>query len=135
MAVLHPLAQPLLSSALRLRHIRGRGQDGSLSAVTHLPHNAVVWFTEQTEETIVASARSAVGDALARCPVRPALVFDCAARKRALGDRLADEVSAIRRAFAADAPLGGLFTRGEVGRTRGAKGDLNHAIVVVAFGR
>ena len=29
--------------------------------------------------------------------------------------------------------VAGLYTRGEVARTRGAKGDRNHAIVVVGF--
>jgi hypothetical protein len=32
-----------------------------------------------------------------------------------------------------DTPFVGLYTRGEVARVRGASGDLNHALVVVAF--
>ena len=62
-----------------------------------------------------------------------ALVFDCAARKRALGASLPEEAGALVSAFGDVPALSGLYTRGEVGRTRGAKGDRNHAAVVVAF--
>ena len=65
---------------------------------------------------------------------RGALVFDCAARQRALGPAVADEGRAVVEALAGVDAVAGLYTRGEVARTRGAKGDRNHAIVVVAFG-
>jgi hypothetical protein len=95
-----------------------------------------VWFTEQTDQTIIDSAAAAAQDALKPLPRLPeaGLVFDCAARKRALGSRLGDEAGALMSAFGGVPALAGLYTRGEVGRIRGAKGDRNHAIVVVAFG-
>jgi hypothetical protein len=76
-----------------------------------------------------------VQDTLALLPGTPraGLVFDCAARRRALGASLAEEAEALVSAFGAVPALTGLYTRGEVGRTRGAKGDRNHAVVVVAF--
>ena len=134
-AVLHPLGQPELRGQLRLRHVHGRAPAGGLACATPIPPNAALWFTEQTAGTIVESARRAVSETLDQLPERPraGLVFDCAARRKALGDQIRDETRAVREAFGADAALAGLYTRGEVGRVRGAKGDRNHAIVVVGF--
>jgi hypothetical protein len=134
-AVLHPLGQPELRGQLRLRHVHGRAPVGGLSCATPIPPNAAVWFTEQTAGSIVESARRAVSETLDQLPGPPraGLVFDCAARRKALGDEIGHETRALREAFGADAALAGLYTRGEVGRVRGAKGDRNHAIVVVAF--
>lgn len=135
LAVLHPLAQPELRGLLRLRHVRGRAVGGGLACATPIPPNAAVWFTEQTPETIVASAGEAVHEALGLLPVPPraGLIFDCAARKRALGPALAEEAAMLASAFGDVPALTGLYTRGEVGRTQGAKGDRNHAVVVVGF--
>lgn len=135
-AVLHPLGQPELRGQLRLRHVLGRAEGGGLACAAPIPPNAAVWFTEQTRETIVASAVRAVQETLALLPAPPraGLIFDCAARRRALGDGIAQEGRALSSAFGELTALCGLYTRGEVGRVRGAKGDRNHAIVVVAFG-
>ena len=135
-AVLHPLGQPELRGQLRLRHVLGRAEGGGLKCAAPIPANAAVWFTEQTRETIVASAVRAVHETLALLPAPPraGLIFDCAARRRALGDGVAEEGRALSSAFGDVMSLSGLYTRGEVGRVRGAKGDRNHAIVVVAFG-
>jgi hypothetical protein len=135
-AVVHPLAQPELGGKLRLRHVTGRAPGGGLRCATRIPPNAAVWFTEQNEQTIVQSAQAVVHDtlkALGRAP-QAVLVFDCAARKRALGAGLADEGRAMLDAMDGVGAVAGLYTRGEVARTRGAKGDRNHAIVVVGFG-
>ena len=134
-AVLHPLGQPELRGQLRLRHVLGRAPDGGLACATPIPPNAAVWFTEQTPATIVESARRAVDETLDQLPgaARAGLIFDCAARRKALGDSVGDETHALRAAFGEDASVAGLYTRGEVGRVRGAKGDRNHAVVVVAF--
>ncbi len=135
LAVLHPLGQPELRGQLRLRHVIGRAPGGGLACATTIPANAAVWPTEQTEETIIVSGGYAVREALDLLPGPPsaALVFDCAARKRALGPRLADEAAVLLETLGDEAAVCGLYTRGEVGRTRGAKGDRNHAIVVVAL--
>ena len=114
---------------------RGAPPAAGSPARRRIPPNAAVWFTEQTPETIVASAGDAVQEALALLPVPPraGLVFDCAARKRALGPALAEEAATLASAFGDVPALTGLYTRGEVGRTQGAKGDRNHAVVVVGF--
>ena len=97
-----------------------------------------VGFTYQSSEAIASSAFDAVGralDALGGEPARAALVFDCAGRKRAAGGGLNEEVAAIASSFGdAPPPFAGAYVHGEIGRVRGAKGDRNHAIVVVAFG-
>ena len=136
LAILHPLAQPELRGVPRLRHVRGRATGGGLACATPIPPNAAVWFTEQSQQTIVESAADAVHEALGPLPggARAGLVFDCAARKRAVGSRLTEEAESLLSAFGDTAAVTGLYTRGEVGRTRGAKGDRNHAVVVVAFG-
>jgi len=140
MANVHPLAQPELRGDVRLRHVLGRAPDGGLVCATPIPVNAAVEFTEQSPEAIVKSTWSAVSDALAPlngAVPRAALVFDCAGRLNALGGpgpHLEAEAAALRDSFGTvSPPLAGLYTRGEVGRVRGAKGDRNHAIVVAAL--
>lgn len=136
LAVTHPLAQPELNRSERIRHILGRDGTGLLCA-TRVPENAAVIFTRETPEAVVATAGQGVSEALAALgdsPARAALVFDCAGRKRAAADSLSHEVSGILNAFPGDRPpLAGLFTHGEIARIRGAKGDRNHALVVVAL--
>jgi hypothetical protein len=137
LAVLHPLAQPELSGDLRLRHVHSRTEDGALECSTCIPANAAVRFMEQSTDSILRSAWDAVSDALSPLPesgARAALVFDCAGRRAAAGDALASEVEALVASFGSPTPpLAGLYTYGEVGRVRGAKGDRNHALVVVAL--
>jgi hypothetical protein len=137
LAVLHPLAQPELSGDLRLRHVHSRTPEGGLVCATSIPVNAAVRFMEQSTDSILRSAWDAVSEALQALPesgARAALVFDCAGRRAAAGDALSSEVEAIVASFGSPTPpLAGLYTYGEVGRIRGAKGDRNHALVVVAF--
>ena len=140
LATVHPLAQPELSGDVRLRPVLGPARDGGLVCATHIPVNAAVEFTQQSPDAIVRSTWTAVSDALAPLdgkPARAAIVFDCAGRRSALGgpgEHLDAEAAALRASFGqAPPPLAGLYTRGEVGRVRGAKGDRNHAVVVAAF--
>ena len=96
---------------------------------------------EQTPEAIVRSTFDAVSDALAAaarpgaaprwCSTAPA----AAARSAARASRSTPRSARCVASFGGDAPqIAGLYTRGEVGRVRGAKGDRNHAVVVAAFG-
>lgn len=136
LAVTHPLAQPELNRSERIRHILGC-EGTSLVCATRVPENAAVMFTRETPDAVVATAGQGVSEALAslgEAPARAALVFDCAGRKRAAADSLSHEVSGILSAFPGTRPpLAGLFTHGEIARIRGAKGDRNHALVVVAL--
>lgn len=137
LAVTHPLAQPELSGESRLRHILGRGLDGSLECATHVPVSAAVEFTDQGPESVVDSARVAIRTALERLAApRPAatMVFDCAGRKRAVGEAIDVEVAAMLGEIGEHRPpVAGLFSHGEIYRLRGAKGDRNHAAVVAAL--
>lgn len=137
LAVTHPLAQPELSGDSRVRHVLGRGPGKSLHCATHIPVNAAIEFTHQRPEEIVAASRRAVHSALKRlegAAPAAALLFDCAGRKRAVGDGLAGETGAALGAFGSPIPpLAGLFSHGEIFRLRGAKGDRNHAIVAAVL--
>jgi hypothetical protein len=135
LAVLHPLAQLELGGRIRPRHVRGRAPAGGLLCAAAIPENAAVAFGEQTPNGILSSAETALYDALGSLPgaAGAALVFDCAARRRVLGMDPQAEVDVLTSALGSDRPLVGLYTRGEVARMRGATGDLNHAIVIVAF--
>ena len=137
LAMVHPLAEPDLSGAVRPRYIRARGPDGALVCATMIERNAAVEICDQTPETIIESARAAVEDALSplEAPCEAAIVFDCAARSAWLHGQLAErEVEALVSAFGSPSPsLVGVCTRGEIGRARGAKGDRNHSVVVAAF--
>jgi len=136
-AALHPLGQPELRGEVRLRHVLGRTPEGGLACATTIPANAAVVFTEETPADIVPSVGDATRAALAPldgAAPRAALAFDCAGRKWALDDRVEREIAAIVEGIGAGVPLAGGFTSGEIGRQRGAKGDRNHALVVVALG-
>jgi hypothetical protein len=135
LAVLHPLAQLELGGRIRPRHVRGRAPAGGLLCAAAIPENAAVAFGEQSPDGVLASAETAMRDALAALPgpAGAALVFDCAARRRVLGVDPQVEVDVLTSTLGSGRPLVGLYTRGEVARTRGATGDLNHAIVIVAF--
>jgi hypothetical protein len=136
LAVTHPIAQPELQGHTRIRHVLGR-RGASLHMATHIPSNAAIEFTHETPEEIVAASRESVRlavEGIGGAAPRAALIFDCAGRKRAVAGSLSHEVSALLDAFPDPAPpLAGLFTHGEIARSRGAKGDLNHAVVTVAF--
>jgi hypothetical protein len=141
LAMVHPLAEPELSGGLRPRYVRARVDGRALVCATSIEENAAVLVCDQTPETIVDSARAAVEDALSQLdgPAEAAVAFDCAGRsvwfEGARNDWLARrELNALAGAFGDPAPpLAGVYTRGEIGRSRGAKGDRNHSVVVAAF--
>jgi hypothetical protein len=142
LAMVHPLAEPELSGGLRPRYVRARAAGGVLVCATSLEENAAVVVCRQTPEAVIHSARTAVEDAVSRLesPAEAAVAFDCAARsvwfEGPVATALArSELSALQAAFGESAPsLAGVYTRGEIGRSRGAKGDRNYSVVVAAFG-
>jgi hypothetical protein len=136
LAVTHPLAQPELRGERHVRRVLGRRGDALLVA-THIASNSAIEFAHETPEGIVAASRAAVGralDGLDGQDPRAALLFDGAGRKCAGAGSPRHEVSAPLDVFPSPRPpLAGLFTHGEIARTRGARGDLDHAFVAVAF--
>jgi hypothetical protein len=137
-AMAHPLAQPELSGEIRPRYVRGRSLGGGLVCATTIETNAPVDVCEHKPEAIVRSSIAAVDDALRNLPGPPeaVLVFDCAARTAWFGNPLAArEVESIIASLGDPTPaIAGAYTRGEIGRVRGAKGDRNYSLVVVALG-
>jgi hypothetical protein len=136
-AMAHPLAQPELRGDLRPRYVRGRAAEGGLICATGIEANAAVVVCEQNPAETVRSARAAVREALEQLsgPAEAVLLFNCAARSEWFGNPLASrEIDSIRSSFGDPAPsLAGAYTRGEIGRIRGAKGDRNYSVVVVAI--
>ena len=134
----HPLAQPELRGDSRPRYVRGRAPGGGLVCATSIEANAAVDVCEHEPEAIVRSATAAVDEALRQLsgPAEAVLLFDCAARNARFGNPLAArEVESIISSFGDPTPaLAGAYTRGEIGRVRGAKGDRNYSLVVVALG-
>jgi hypothetical protein len=138
-AVTHPLAQRELSGDVRLRYVRGRTPDGALICATTIPEYAAVEVSEETPPDVLDSASVAARDAVDQLDgavPAAAVVFDCASRRLIGGEELAQlEVDALASSVGAPgAAFAGVYTRGEIGRVRGAKGDRNHSLVVVAFG-
>jgi hypothetical protein len=137
-AMAHPLAQPELRGDLRPRYVRGRAPAGGLVCATSIETNAAVSVCEHKPEAIVRSAASAVDEALRHLsgPAEAVLLFDCASRSEWFGNPLAShELASIVSSFGDPTPaLAGAYTRGEIGRIRGAKGDRNYSLVVVALG-
>ncbi len=137
-AMAHPLAQPDLRGDVRPRYVRGRVPGGGLVCATSIETNAPVDVCEQKPEATVRSALTAVGQAAEQLdgPAKAVVLFDCAARSGRFGNPLASrEVETIISSFGYPSPaLAGVYTRGEIGRVRGAKGDRNFSLVVVALG-
>jgi hypothetical protein len=136
-AMSHPLAEPELSGDVRPRYVRARAPRGGLVCATSIETNAAVDVCEHEPEAIVPSARAAVADAVQQLPgpAQAALIFECAVRSPQFGNRLAArEIESIVSAFGDPAPcLAGVYTRGEIARARGAKGDRNYSLVAVAL--
>jgi len=137
-AMAHPLAQPELRGIARPRYVRGRVPGGGLVCATSIEANAAVDVCEHEPEDIIFSAVSAVDQALGQLsgPAEAVVLFDCAARSERFGNPLAArEIESIISSLGVPAPaLAGAYTRGEIGRIRGAKGDRNYSLVVVALG-
>jgi hypothetical protein len=137
-AMAHPLAQPELRGDVRPRYVRGRAPGGGLICATTIEANAAVDVCEQKPEATVRSAVAAVDEALGQLfgPAEAVLLFDCASRSARFGNPLASrEVESIISSVGDPPPaLAGTYTRGEIGRIRGAKGDRNYSLVVVAVG-
>jgi len=107
--------------------------DGSVGCA--LPAGALAWVMEAERDDVLAATDAACADALAGLGDHPAqalLVFDCAARLRLLGDATGDELARIAH-HAGDATVAGLYTWGEIARTRGSAGFHQQTLVVLAL--
>ena len=118
-------------------HVRWVGDDdapdGSLSS--SVPAGALVWLMESDVDGVQAATDAACREALDGLGGEPAaalLVLDCNARLLFLGDGVADEVDRIVE-HADGAAVAGLYTYGEIARTRGSAGFHQQTLVVLAI--
>jgi hypothetical protein len=107
--------------------------DGSLDSC--VPAGSMVWLMESDVDGVKDATDAACREALDGLDGEPALAllaFDCNARLLFLGDGVDDEVARLAR-HADGAALAGLYTFGEIARTRGSAGFHQQTLVVLAI--
>lgn len=137
-ALTHPLG---LARRRGEEHVRFVGdadfEERSLGLIAEVPQGGLAWFMEGDGDSVLAATDAACTDALdqlAGCPPLGMIAFDCIARRGVLGDTgIATEVARVA-ANAGGAPVAGLYTYGEIARTRGVSGFHNQTLVVLAVG-
>jgi len=111
--------------------------DGWLRAGAKVPEGGVVWIMEGEDESVVHAAGDACRDAaeaLGGARALGFLAFDCVSRASMLGaEGIRAEVDRMTE-VAGDAPVGGLYTAGEIARTSGINGFHNQTLVMLAIG-
>src|SRR5204862_1213661 len=99
-----------------------------LSSSGEIPDSALVWLMEGDEDSALEAATSACRTAVKALHGAPAMgliAFDCISRADLFGPAgMLRELDAMRGA-AAPPPLAGLYTWGEIARTRGIHGFHN----------
>ena len=105
--------------------------------MAEVPQGALAFLTEGNLDSVLEAAshscRSAI-EALGGAPAAGVLLFDCVARRSLLeAERMQEEAELIRRC-SGGAPMGGFYTYGEIGRTKGAGGFHNQTLVTLAIG-
>jgi hypothetical protein len=111
--------------------------NGRLRASGEVPEGGLVWLMEGDEESALDAAgqacRQAV-DGLGDAPPLGVMAFDCVSRFHLLG-AAGLRLEAGRMVEQCDGgPLVGLYTWGEIMRTRGLNGYHNHTVAVLAVG-
>jgi hypothetical protein len=95
----------------------------------------MAWVLEADRDAVLGATDAACAEALAAlggAPPRALVVFDCDARLQLLGEAVDEEVARIAR-HAGDATVAGLYTWGEIARTRGSAGVHQQTLVVLAL--
>lgn len=134
-AITHPLGLSRRSGEPQARFVADANfEDRSLGCIAEVPQGGLTWLMEGDEDSVLAATDSACHDALAALGGAPALgllAFDCIARRGVLGDEgIRTEIDRI--AAAAQAPVAGFYTYGEIARTGGISGFHNQTLVVLA---
>jgi hypothetical protein len=111
--------------------------DGWLHSSGDVPEGALIWPMEGDTASVLAAAGDACADAIAMLGTAEPLgliAFDCETRARFLGDEGKRAEVARMNARVGPARLAGLYTWGEIARTRGINGFHNQTLVVLAVG-
>jgi hypothetical protein len=112
-------------------------RQGWLCSNGEVPEGGLIWLMAGDEQSVLAAAGEAVRDAvddLDGAPPLGFLAFDCASRRRLLKEAGVREEIRLMAVQAGGAPVAGMYTWGEIARTRGIHGYHNQTLVVLAIG-
>jgi hypothetical protein len=138
LALTHPLGLSRSVGEDQVRMIAGGDfTERSLSCVAEVPQGALVWIMEGDARSVLEATDAACADSLAALDGHPPLgllAFDCIARRGVLGDHgIKTEIDRLA-ARTPGASVAGLYTYGEIARTRGPRGFHNQTLVVLSVG-
>jgi hypothetical protein len=102
-----------------------------------VPEGGLIWVMEGDHDSVLEAAGEACQvaiEGLGGAEPLGLIAFDCLSRSRMLGDEgTADEAARLLKE-AHGAPVAGLYTWGEIARTRGINGYHNQTLAVLAVG-
>jgi hypothetical protein len=138
LAITHPLGVSRSNGEDQVRFIGGGDfAERSLSCIAEVPQGALVWIMEGDARSVLEATDAACGDsltALGGCPPIGMIAFDCIARRAVLGEAgIQSEIGRLVT-MASGAPVAGLYTYGEIARTRGVRGFHNQTLVLLSIG-
>ncbi|MBI1976511.1 MAG: FIST C-terminal domain-containing protein [Candidatus Omnitrophica bacterium] len=142
MAIVYPLGITLPGAAEYLiRDPITVKEDGSLVCAAEVPQGSQVTLMIGGKEQAIQAAKVAAQQALEGCPKpRFALIFNCIARNKVLGEHVGEEIDAIRSTLGTQADLLGFYTYGEQAPLTGFIGKncqsqfCNETMVILAIG-
>jgi hypothetical protein len=108
----------------------------SLVCTAEVPQGGLAWFMHGDAGSVLASTRFACDQAIGRLDGAEPLgliAFNCIGRRGILGDDVIDDEAELI-AEAAGAPIAGLYTYGEIARTRGVNAVHSQTLAVLALG-
>lgn len=108
---------------------------GWLASNGEIPEGGLVWVMDGDEDSVLEAAADACKDAvrgLGGLPPAGLIAFDCVGRRCLLGEAGRQREVERMAHESAGVPLAGLYTWGEIARTRGINGFHNQTLVVLA---
>jgi hypothetical protein len=110
--------------------------DGWLHSSGDVAEGALIWPMDGDDESVLAAAGDACREAAGMLGGAPlgVVAFDCETRSRFLGPGGRAAEAALMAAGSLPAPVAGLYTWGEIARTKGMNGFHNQTLVVLAVG-
>jgi hypothetical protein len=135
-ALVHPIGLIRRDGEEQVRYISGADVvERTLSCMTEIPQGGQVWIMEGDAASVIEATDAACADSLMPldgCRPLGMLAFDCVSRRSVLDDQeIQVEIDRILQG-AGGAPVAGLYTYGEIARTRGVGGFHNQTIVVLS---
>ena len=131
----HPVGLPNIHGRYEVRQLHAYlPEGGGLNFNTGMPEQTVLQIMSSDSASLIEGAREAAVGAVEPLDGTPriGIVFSCGSRVPLLGERVADEVTAISDSFGG-APVCGFFTFGEFARVTGSTGVHNSSVAVLAL--